>query len=92
MLLANTLRTPDVVFFISCAAIVVICVVIYFLIPVIKKKEFEEKKANLKKREETFRKNLKNLRPEVVVVTETETTEESDFDNIKTQLKDAINK
>ena len=71
MFLLNSLRTPDIIFFSCCAADIVLIIAIYFLIPVIKRKEFAQRRENLKKREETFRKNLKSLKPESVTVEET---------------------
>ena len=68
MFLLNSLRTPDVVFFILIGVVVAICIAIYFLIPIIKRKEYAERRENLKKREEVFRANLKNLQAESVVV------------------------
>ena len=58
------LTKPDLAFFIVLIAIVVVCVAVYLLTPVIKRKQFEEARANLRKREETFRANLRNLQPE----------------------------
>ena len=72
----NDLKRPDIIFFVSLIVIAVICVAIYFLIPVFNKKVYEERRANLKKREETFRKNLKSLQAESVVVETEEASEE----------------
>ena len=72
----NELKTPDIIFFVSLIVIAAICVAIYFLIPVFNKKVYEERRANLKKREETFRKNLKSLKAESVVVETEEISEE----------------
>jgi hypothetical protein len=60
------LTKPDLTFFIAIVAIIAVCVLIYFLTPVIKRKQFEEARQNLRKREETFRANLKNLQPEQI--------------------------
>lgn len=59
-----TLTTPDLIFFIILAVIIGAFVLVYLLTPIVKKKQFEEARANLKKREETFRANLKNLNPD----------------------------
>lgn len=68
MFLLNKLKSADIWFFSILIGIVVVCVAIYFLIPIINHKVYEERRENLKKREETFRANLKNLKPESVVV------------------------
>ena len=60
------LTKPDLTFFIAIVAIIAVFVLIYFLTPVIKRKQFEEARQNLRKREETFRANLKNLQPEQI--------------------------
>lgn len=59
-----TLTTPDLIFFIILAVIFGAFGLAYILTPIVKKKQFEEARANLKKREETFRANLKNLNPD----------------------------
>ena len=61
-----TLTKPDLTFFIVIMAIVAACVLVYFLTTVIKRKQFQEARTNLRKREETFRANLKNLQPEKI--------------------------
>ena len=61
-----TLTKPDLTFFIVILAIVAACVLVYFLTPVIKRKQYQEARTNLRKREETFRANLKNLQPEKI--------------------------
>ena len=76
MFLLNALKTPDIVFFILMGAAVAIGIAIYFLIPIVKHKEFEERRENLKKREEVFRANLKNLKSENVVSENKKDTEE----------------
>ena len=60
------LTKPDLTFFIAIVAIIAVFVLIYLLTPVIKRKQFEEARQNLRKREETFRANLKNLQPEQI--------------------------
>ena len=60
------LTKPDLTFFIVILAIVAACVLVYFLTPVIKRKQYQEARTNLRKREETFRANLKNLQPEKI--------------------------
>ncbi len=72
----SDLKQPDIIFFVSLVVIAVLCVAIYFLIPVLNKKVYEERRANLKKREETFRKNLKSLKAESVIVETKEDSEE----------------
>lgn len=59
-----TLKKPDLIFLIVLAAIIGVFVLVYILTPIVKKKQFDEAKANLKKREETFRANLKRLNGE----------------------------
>ena len=61
-----TLTKPDLTFFILLIVIIAACVLVYFLTPIIKRKQFEEARENLRKREETFRANLKNLQPESI--------------------------
>ena len=61
-----TLTKPDLTFFMVIMAIVAACVLVYFLTPIIKRKQFQEARTNLRKREETFRANLKNLQPEKI--------------------------
>ena len=58
------ITTPDLIFFILLAVIFGVAGLIYLLTPVFKRKQFEEARANLKKREETFRANLKKLSSE----------------------------
>lgn len=55
------ITTPDLIFFILLAVIFGTAALIYLLTPIIKRKQYEEARANLKKREETFRANLKKL-------------------------------
>ena len=81
----NELKTPDIIFFVSLIVIAAICVAIYFLIPVFNKKVYEERRANLKKREETFRKNLKSLKAESVVVETEEISEEESIVDTNTE-------
>ena len=61
MFLLNKLKSADLYFFIAIGAIILVCLLIYFLIPVFKRKQYEEQRQNLKKREATFRANLKKL-------------------------------
>lgn len=56
--------TPDLVFFIILLVIIGAFGIAYILNPIIKRKQYAEARANLKKREETFRANLKNLNAE----------------------------
>lgn len=55
------LTIPDLKFYIVLGVIVAVVIIAYFLTPVIKRKQYAEARANLAKREETFRANLKNL-------------------------------
>lgn len=68
MMILFKLTKPDLTFFIVLIAIIVICVAVYLLTPIIKRKQFEEARANLRKREETFRANLKNLQPNEIKI------------------------
>ena len=52
---------PDLKFFIFLGIIVAVFLVAYLVTPIIKRKQFKEARENLKKREETFRANLKKL-------------------------------
>lgn len=58
------LTKPDLIFFIAIGVAVALILVWYFLQPIIKRKQFAEARENLKKREETFRANLKTLNQE----------------------------
>lgn len=91
MFLLNKLKSPDIWFFSILIGIVVVCVAIYFLIPIINHKVYEERRENLKKREETFRANLKNLKPENVIVedVQVENVEANEDDILKEQAIDA---
>ena len=55
------LTKPDLIFFIAIAVAILLIFVWYFLQPIIKRKQLAEARENLKKREETFRANLKTL-------------------------------
>lgn len=55
------ITTPDLIFFIILLVIIGVFALVYFLTPIVKRKQFAEARANLKKREETFRANLKKL-------------------------------
>ena len=55
------LTKPDLIFFIAIVVAILLILVWYFLQPIIKRKQLAEARENLKKREETFRANLKNL-------------------------------
>lgn len=59
--LALKINPVDIVFLIIIAVVVAGIVAFYFLQPIIRKKEIEEQRANFKKREATFRENLKQL-------------------------------
>jgi uncharacterized membrane protein YgaE (UPF0421/DUF939 family) len=59
--LAVKINPVDIVFLIIIAVVVAGIVTFYFLQPIIRKKEIEEQRANFKKREATFRENLKQL-------------------------------
>ena len=58
------LTKPDLIFFIAIVVAILLILVWYFLQPIIKRKQFAEARENLKKREETFRANLKTLNQE----------------------------
>ncbi|MGM9968807.1 MAG: hypothetical protein ACI35S_00255 [Anaeroplasma sp.] len=68
MFLLNALKKADIIFFSVCIGIIVVAVAIYFLIPIINRKEYAQRRENLKKREETFRANLKSLKPEEITI------------------------
>ena len=55
------LTKPDLIFFIAVVVAILLILVWYFLQPIIKRKQLAEARENLKKREETFRANLKTL-------------------------------
>ena len=73
-MLLFTLTKPDLIFIICVGSIVAIGVLVYLLTPIIKRKQYAESRENLRKREETFKANLKKLHGEVA----TEVEEESD--------------
>lgn len=64
------IKTVDVVFFVICGVIAALMVAYYFLIPVINKKQYQEQRENLRKREESFKKNLDRLKYEKSQVVE----------------------
>ncbi len=84
MFLLNKLKSPDIWFFSILIGIVVVCVAIYFLIPIINHKVYEERRENLKKREKTFRANLKNLKPENIIV------EDNQVENVENDEADTL--
>lgn len=59
MFLLNTLKDADVIFFIVCISVICLIIGIYFLIPVFNKKQYKDQRDRLRKREATFRANLK---------------------------------
>ena len=61
-MLLFTLTKPDLIFAICVGSVILAGFIFYLLTPVIKRKQFAEARANLKKREESFRANLENLR------------------------------
>ena len=61
-MLLFTLTKPDLIFVICVGSVILAGVIVYLLTPIIKRKQFAEARANLKKREESFRANLENLR------------------------------
>ena len=68
------LTKADKEFFLFLLIVAGIFVVGYLLMPIIKRKQYAESRENLRKREETFKANLKKLHGEVA----TEVEEESD--------------
>lgn len=68
------LTKADKEFFLFLLIIAGIFLVVYLLMPIIKRKQYAESRENLRKREETFKANLKKLHGEVA----TEVEEESD--------------
>ena len=69
------LKPEDKEFFLFLGIVAAVFLVAYLLMPIIKRKQYAEARANLKKREETFRANLKRLNGEVAA---TKAPEESD--------------
>ena len=59
LLALNPLGKTDILFFVLCGVIVAAIVGIYFLIPLFNKKQYQEQRENLKKREASFKANLK---------------------------------
>ena len=68
------LTKADKEFFLFLLIVAGIFLVVYLLMPIIKRKQYAESRENLRKREETFKANLKKLHGEVA----TEVEEESD--------------
>ena len=68
------LTKADKEFFLFLIILAGIFLVVYLLMPIIKRKQYAESRENLRKREETFKANLKKLHGEVA----TEVEEESD--------------
>lgn len=68
------LTKADKGFFLFLLIIAGIFLAVYLLMPIIKRKQYAESRENLRKREETFKANLKKLHGEVA----TEVEEESD--------------
>ena len=66
------LKPEDKEFFLFLGIVAGVFLVVYLLTPIIKRKQYAEARANLKKREETFRANLKKLKGD----TATEVVEE----------------
>lgn len=64
------LGSVDIAFFIICGIIVALIVAYYFLIPVINRKQYQEQRENLRKREESFKRNLDKLKYEKSQVVE----------------------
>ena len=69
------LTKADKEFFLVLGIIAGVFLVAYLLTPIIKRKQFAEARENLKKREATFKANLKKLKGEVAA---TKAQEESD--------------
>lgn len=68
------LTKADKEFFLVLGIIAGVFFVAYLITPIIKRKQFAEARENLKKREETFKANLKRLKGEVAE----QPTDESD--------------
>ena len=85
-----TVTTPDLIFFIVLLAIVLVFLGVYLLTPIVKRKQFAEARANLKKREETFRANLKKLNSEQNQTTEAPVEEVDEIEELKESLKEEI--
>ena len=69
------LTKADREFFMFLGIIVGIFLVGYLLMPIIKRKQFQEARENLRKREETFKANIKKLQGEVSTEAEEENNE-----------------
>lgn len=60
MLLSKTIKFyPDWLFLIIVCVVIAICVGLYFIVPILNHKKYEQQRADLKKREETFKANQK---------------------------------
>ena len=69
------LTKADREFFMFLGILVGIFLVGYLLMPIIKRKQFQEARENLRKREETFKANIKKLQGEVPTEAEEENNE-----------------
>lgn len=81
-----TITMPDLIFFIVLLAIAAIFLLVYILTPIVKRKQFAEARANLKKREETFRENLKRLQE----TSEEDVNLEKSEDEIDATIKEIV--
>lgn len=65
MLLSKTIKFyPDWLFLIIVCVIIAVCVGLYFIVPILNQKKYEQQRADLKKREETFKANQKTREAE----------------------------
>lgn len=65
MLLSKTIKFyPDWLFLIIVCVIIAVCVGLYFIVPILNRKKYEQQRADLKKREETFKANQKTREAE----------------------------
>lgn len=69
------LTKADKEFFLVLGIIAGVFLVAYLLMPIIKRKQYAEARENLKKREATFKANLKKLNGEVAEEAEEESNE-----------------
>ena len=69
------LTKADKEFFLWLGILVGAFLVAYILMPIIKRKQFQEARENLRKREETFKANIKKLHGDVPAEAEEENNE-----------------
>lgn len=92
MILLNTLKKPDVIFFITCIAIVLVIVAVWFLIPVFNKRQYKDQRDALRKREAAFRSTIQSIKEQNEQVTTDNASVAVSNANISTEEQEEVNK